>query len=193
MKLSSAGLSGLLVAEVVFAAASTSMAPGRWITTLRSTSTENAYVRGDVTPISPKISGYITEVVIRDNQVVKAGDVLFRIDDNDYRARVDQAAAGVATRRALLDNLASRVELQRAVIEQSIAALRGAEADANRATLDLPRIDKLTGRGWASQARSEQAEADHLRARENRRSGGEFRGRAATDGCSGEPAPAASR
>jgi membrane fusion protein, multidrug efflux system len=109
MKLLSAGLSSLLVAGTVFAAASTSMAPGRWISALHSTSTDNAYVRGDVTPISPKVSGYITEVAIRDNQAVRAGDVPVRIDDSDYRARVDQAAAGVATRRALLVNLTSRV------------------------------------------------------------------------------------
>ena len=64
MKLLTAGISGLLVAGTVFAAASTSMAPGRWVTSLRSTSTDNAYVRGDVTPMSPKIAGYITEVHI---------------------------------------------------------------------------------------------------------------------------------
>ena len=52
---------------------------------------------------------------------MKAGDILFRIDDSDYRARVDQAAAGVATRRAMLGNLASRIDLQQAVIEQAVA------------------------------------------------------------------------
>lgn len=161
MKLLGAGLSGLAVAVVVFSAAST----GRWIEPLRSTSTGNAYVQGDVTPISPKISGYITAVAIRDNQAVKAGDVLFRIDDSDYRARVDQAAAGVATRRALLDNLASRLAQQRAVIEQALAALRGAEAEAHRAALDLERFRELTARGFVSQARLDQAEAEHLRNR----------------------------
>ena len=165
MKLLSAGLSSLLVAGTVFAAASTSMAPGRWITTLHSTSTDNAYVRGDVTPISPKVSGYITEVAIRDNQAVKAGDVLFRIEDSDYRARFDQAAAGVATRRALLANLTSRIDLQRAVIEQAVAALQGAGADAKRAARDYARTRELSGHGWASQARSDQTEADHYRAR----------------------------
>ncbi|RWO30965.1 MAG: biotin/lipoyl-binding protein [Mesorhizobium sp.] len=114
MKPLAAGLSSLLVAGIVFVAASTSMAPGRWFTSLLSTTTDNAYVRGDVTPISPRISGYITEVAIRDNQVVKAGDVLFRIDDSDYRARVNQAAAGVAMQRALLANLTSRTDLQHA-------------------------------------------------------------------------------
>ena len=165
MKLLSAGLSGVAVAATVFFAASTAITPGGWIAPLRSTSTGNAYVQGDVTPISPKISGYIAEATIRDHQAVKAGDVLFRIDDSDYRARVNQAAAGVATRRAMLGNLASRIEQQRAVIDQAIAALRGAEAEANRAALDFARFRELTARNFISQARLDQAEAEHLRNR----------------------------
>jgi membrane fusion protein (multidrug efflux system) len=165
MKLLSAGLGGLAVAATVFLTASTAMTPGRWIAPLNSTSTGNAYVQGDVTPISPKISGYITEVAVRDHQAVKAGDLLFRIDDSDYRARVSQAAAGVTTRRAMLGNLASRIEQQRAVIEQAIAALRGSEAEAHRAALDLARFRELTARNFVSQARLDQAEAEHLRNR----------------------------
>ncbi len=165
MKLLSAGLSSLLVAGTVFAAASTSLAPGRWFTALQSPSTDNAYVRGDVTPISPRISGYIVEVGVQDNQAVKAGDVLFRIDDSDYRARVDEAAAGVATRRALLVNLASRIGLQHAVIEQAVAALQGAEADATRASREFERTQKLNKSGWASQSVRDRTEAEHLQAR----------------------------
>jgi membrane fusion protein (multidrug efflux system) len=149
----------------VFVAASTSMAPGRWFTSLHSTSTDNAYVRGDVTPISPRVSGYITEVEVRDNQAVKAGDVLYRIDSRDYRARVSQAAAGVATQRALLANLTSRIHLQRAVIEQAFAALQGAEADAHRAARNFERTQQLNKGGWASQSIIDQTEADHLRTR----------------------------
>ncbi|TIL65700.1 HlyD family secretion protein [Mesorhizobium sp.] len=165
MKPLSAGLSSLLVAGMVFVAASTSMAPGRWFTSLLSTTTDNAYVRGDVTPISPRISGYITEVAISDNQVVKAGDVLFRIDDSDYRARVNQAAAGVTMQHALLANLTSRIDLQHAAIEQTLAALQGAEADATRAARNFGRTQQLNKGGWASQSISDQTEADHLRAR----------------------------
>jgi DHA2 family multidrug resistance protein len=165
MKLFTAGLGSLALAGTVFAVAATSMVPGRWITALHSTSTDNAYVHGDVTPISPKINGYIAEVAIRDNQAVRAGDVLFRIDDRDYRARVDQATAAVATRRAVLGNLTSQLERQRAVIEQAVAALRGAEADANRAALDVARVRKLTPSGAVSQDEGDQAEANHLQAR----------------------------
>lgn len=165
MKLLSTGLAGLAIAGAVSFAASTAIAPGRWIEPWRSTSTDNAYVHADVTPISPRISGYVAEVAIRDHQAVKAGDVLFRIDDRDYRARVAQAAAHVATRRALLDNLATRIEQQRAVIEQANAAARGAEADSVRTALDLERFRELTSRQFVSHARLDQAESEHLRNR----------------------------
>jgi membrane fusion protein, multidrug efflux system len=166
MKLFSASLGGLLVSAAVFGGTLAALEPAQWAVPIRTTtSTNNAYVRGDVTPLSPRISGYVTEVLIEDNQAVQAGDILFRIDDRDYRARVDQAAAGVATRRALVANLTSRIELQRAVIEQAAAALQGAEADADRAGRDFARIAELTDHGWASQQRNDQVKADHLRAR----------------------------
>lgn len=163
MKLYTAGFSGLAIAATVFAAASTSMAPGRWAAPFRSTSTGDAYVRSDVTSISPKITGYISEVAVRDNQPVKAGDILFRIDDSDYLARVDQAASAVAGNRAALTNLDSRLSLQEALVDQALAALRGVEADAELAGLDYNRIRGLAGDGWASHARNDQAKADYLR------------------------------
>jgi membrane fusion protein (multidrug efflux system) len=63
------------------------------------TSTDNAYVRGDVTSLAPKVTGYVTAVEIQDNQTVSAGDVLFRIDDRDFRARLAQAVANVDVRK----------------------------------------------------------------------------------------------
>lgn len=164
MTLFSTGLSGLVIAGAVFAAAPISMAPERLFGGIHAVSTDNAYLQADITPISPKISGYIAEVAIRDNQEVKAGDVLFRIDARDYQARVDQATAGVATRRAALANLASRIEFQKAAIERALATLNGSSANAERATRDFGRTRELTESGWASQARRDQAEADHLQA-----------------------------
>jgi membrane fusion protein (multidrug efflux system) len=163
MKLFVTGLSGLAIAAIVFAATSTSIDPGHWSAALRSTSTDDAYVNGDVTPISPKISGYIVEVAVRDNQSVKAGDILFRIDDSDYRARVDQACATVDGKRAMLANLNSRLTLQGAIVDQAASVLQAAEADADFANLDYDRIRGLAGDGWASRARNDQARANYLR------------------------------
>src|SRR5262245_19450259 len=83
------------------------------------TSTDNAYVRGDVTSLAPKVLGYVTAVEVQDNQPVQAGDVLFRIDDRDYRARLAQAVANVEAAQARLTNVDAEIELQHALIRQA--------------------------------------------------------------------------
>jgi membrane fusion protein (multidrug efflux system) len=165
VKLFVTGLSGLAIAAIVFGAVSTSINPGPWSVALRSTSTNDAYVNGDVTPISPKISGYVAEVAVRDNQSVKAGDILFRIDDSDYRARVDQANAALDGKRAMLADLNSRLALQEAIVDQAASALQAAEADADFANLEYERVRSLTVDGWASRSRNDQARANDLRSR----------------------------
>ncbi|MDB5965805.1 MAG: emrA [Polaromonas sp.] len=163
MKLFTAAASGILVAGAVFAA-SAPIIPGAWVVGLRATSTENAFVRGDVTPLSPKITGYIAEVMVQDNQRVRTGELLYQIDDADYRARVMQAAATLNARRAATSNLDRRLELQRDVIQQAEAVLQGAEAESDRTRRDFLRTSQLTRGGWSSQARGEQAQSDSLRA-----------------------------
>jgi membrane fusion protein (multidrug efflux system) len=95
-------------------------------------STDNAYVRGDVTSLAPKVSGYVTAVEVRDNQTVRAGDLLFRIDDADYRARLAQVDANVEAAVARLRNIDAETELQGSLIRQAQAQRR-----ANTAELDL--------------------------------------------------------
>lgn len=67
--------------------------------------TNNAYLRADITSLAPKVAGYVVEVPVEDNQQVKAGEVLFRIDDRDYKARLAQADANIAAAKAALANL----------------------------------------------------------------------------------------
>src|SRR5215468_12563788 len=69
------------------------------------TSTDNAYLRGDITSLAPKVLGYVTAVEVQDNQAVQAGDLLFRIDDRDYRARLAQAVANIEAAQARLTNV----------------------------------------------------------------------------------------
>ena len=76
------------------------------------TSTDNAYVRGDVTSLAAKVAGYVTAVEVEDNQAVRAGDVLFRIDDRDYRAKLAQAEANVSAARANLTHVDAQIRLQ---------------------------------------------------------------------------------
>ena len=80
---------------------------GRYLET-----TDDAYVKADSTIIAPKVSGYIAQVLVADNQPVKAGQVLARIDDRDFRAALDQADADVAAADAAVRNLDAQIALQ---------------------------------------------------------------------------------
>jgi membrane fusion protein (multidrug efflux system) len=94
--------------------------------------TDDAYIGGDVTVIGPKIAGYIDEVLVSDNQHVKAGDVLIRLDARDYRANLAKAEGAVAAEQALLANLDATEQLQQAVIGQARAGIDAAGAETSR-------------------------------------------------------------
>lgn len=145
MKLRTSTLVGLLAAGIATAAVGASLLPGSIVQGWDRHYTDNAYVRGDITQISPKVSGHVTQVVVRDNQAVKAGDVLFRIDDRDFRARLAQADAALAARKAAVGNLQAQLDLQQAVIRQAEAALHEASVDAARAGRDATRARELAG------------------------------------------------
>src|SRR5690349_5767435 len=86
-------------------------------------STENAMVRGQVTIISPQLSGYIVEVNVQDFQNVKQGQLLMRIDDRIYQQRLAQARAQLAAQRAALANFAQSQKSAAATIAQNQAAV----------------------------------------------------------------------
>ena len=81
--------------------------------------TDDAYVAADSVLVSPKVSGYLAQVLVQDNQTVHAGEVLARIDDRDYRTALDQARADVAAARADIDNLQQEIEQQAMTIAQA--------------------------------------------------------------------------
>src|SRR6185437_6642552 len=99
-----------------------------WTTGRYLVSTDDAYVKADFTTIAPKISGYIDEVLVADNQHVKAGQVLARIDDRDFRTALDQAIADVAAARATISNLDAQITLQQALIDQARSVVSAADA-----------------------------------------------------------------
>ena len=127
---------------------------GGWAMALSSgsTSTDNAYVRGDLTSLAAKVAGYVTAVEVEDNQTVQAGDVLFRIDDRDYRARLAQAVANVSAAQARLTHVDAETQLQRALIRQAEAQRRSAAAEMNLATKTHDRSQKLIVSHAVSQA-----------------------------------------
>jgi membrane fusion protein, multidrug efflux system len=112
---------------------------GRFVET-----TDDAYVGGDVTVISPQVPGFIAEVAIGDNQPVHAGDLLVKLDDRDYRAALAKADAAVAGEQATLANLEARRQVQQSLITEAQAHIAAADADTVRARDDEARYRQLS-------------------------------------------------
>ncbi|WP_084356012.1 HlyD family secretion protein [Novosphingobium lentum] len=135
-----------------------------WAKSSGETSTDNAFVRGDITSLAPKVGGYVMSVEVADNQTVRAGDVLFRIDDRDYRARLAQADANVEAAKARLANTAADTTLQRATIRQATAQRQAALAELNLATKASDRRRELIRSSAVSQAQVDESDAARTRA-----------------------------
>jgi membrane fusion protein, multidrug efflux system len=123
-------------------------------------STDDAYVQSDVSLISPKVEGYIKKVKVADNQEIAEGAVLFVIDDRDFKAKVAQAEAAVATGEATIATYDNRLKLQQAMIDQATASVASTEADLARVQQDYKRYNALLSTDFASRQRFEQAQAD---------------------------------
>ncbi|HEX7816819.1 HlyD family secretion protein [Dyella sp.] len=136
-----------------------------WTTGRFIESTDDAYVGADITAISPKVSGYITQLVVSDNQAVRAGDLLARIDDRDYRASLQKAQAAIAAQQAWLANLDANERLQHAVIDQAHAGVDAAQAESVRAHDDQLRYRDLSARAAVSVESAQRADATAKTAR----------------------------
>src|SRR5690606_18695230 len=108
---------------------------------------------------APKVAGYVVGVEVADNETVEASDILFRIDDKDYQARLTLAEANVASARAALVNLEAKTRLQEAIIAQSEAQRESARAAQTLATQNFERYRSLIRTNAISQAQLEQREA----------------------------------
>jgi membrane fusion protein, multidrug efflux system len=122
-------------------------------------STDDAYVRANNTMLGARVAGHITAILPGDNSVVKKGDVIFRIDDGDYRIAVDSARSRIATQQATIDRIGRQVTAQESAVEQAKAQLVSAEAALKRAGLDFERQQALNTKGFASRATYEVSEA----------------------------------
>ncbi|MEO6947620.1 MAG: HlyD family secretion protein [Nitrobacter sp.] len=122
-------------------------------------STDDAYVKADSTIISPRVSGYIAKVLVSDNQTVKAGQILARIDDRDFRTALDQARADVVAAEAAVGNLDAQIALQQPVIAQQTADVGAAEAGLSFARQEQARYDGLMKTGSGTVQRAQQTDA----------------------------------
>jgi membrane fusion protein (multidrug efflux system) len=114
--------------------------------------TDDAYVRGDVTPLSTKVAGIVRAVDVADYQQVHKGDLLVELQDDDYRAQVDQANAAVAAARAGIEGNLRQRQLQDARIGKALAG-----------------IDQAKAQIAAAEAGKEAVQAELIRARSERK------------------------
>lgn len=129
--------------------------------------TDDAYVGGDLTVIGPKVPGYISELPVRDNQLVHAGDLLIRIDDRDYRAALAKANGTIDAQLAAVANLDASAALQKAVVARAEAEIEAAAAETARSKDDFERYKGLVSRSAVSIESAQRTEAAYKIARAN--------------------------
>jgi membrane fusion protein (multidrug efflux system) len=119
--------------------------------------TDDAYVKADSTIVAPKVSGYIASVIVNDNQPVKAGELLARIDDRDLRTALDDATANVAAATAAVDNLDAQVAAQGSLIRQADASVTAAVAGLSLSRRNDTRRGKMAEIGYGSVEQADSA------------------------------------
>ena len=119
--------------------------------------TDDAYLQADLVHMAPDVSGRIVELDVRDNQAVRKGDVLFRIDPDPYRMRVDQARAAVQGLEAKLALTADQVASQTSKADAAERGIGSAEAQRTLASSTLGRMEPLLGRGFVTAQQVDQA------------------------------------
>jgi membrane fusion protein, multidrug efflux system len=142
----------------------------RWTGAARFETTDDAFVAGDVTPLSARVSGNITEMPVNDFQIVKKGDLLAVIDPSDYQAQFELAQANLAAAQAALANLENQRNIQEALVREAQSTIDATEADVLRYQLEDKRQRDLLRTGLAgTQQAVEQADANAKRTIAQRR------------------------
>jgi membrane fusion protein, multidrug efflux system len=122
-------------------------------------STDDAYVKADNTTVAPKVSGYLHQVLVGDNERVKAGQILARIDERDFRVALDQAKADVAAARAAIASKQAQLEVQRTAIDAAKATIDVDQATVTFAAQENKRYTDLATTGYGSVQNAQQAQS----------------------------------
>jgi membrane fusion protein, multidrug efflux system len=122
-------------------------------------STDDAYVKADSTTIAPKVTGYLNQVLVKDNEQVTTGQVLARIDDRDFKVALDQAKADVAAAKATIASKQAQLDVQQAVINAAKATIDLDQATVTFAAQDNKRYTDLAASGSGSVQNAQQAQA----------------------------------
>src|SRR6185369_12745412 len=120
--------------------------------------TDDAYLQADAAVMSPKVPGYVAEILVADNQAVHAGQIVARLDDRLYRAELAQAEADVQSAKADLSGMDSQIEQQRARLAQNEAQLTSVKAQSDFSREESERYRNLVTSGAVSQQKAAQTE-----------------------------------
>ncbi|CAM4410682.1 Efflux transporter periplasmic adaptor subunit [Bordetella tumbae] len=134
---------GILIAAAVIAA----IVINRPEASASSQSTDDAYIRADITSVAPQVAGLVTHVLVEENETVKTGQLLARIDDRDYELAVRSARATLASAQASADALKAQATVQQSVIHQASATLDADQANLKLARADFNRYSNLAADG----------------------------------------------
>ena len=133
--------------------------------------TDNAYLKADVTYVAPRVKGHVAQVLVADNQAVRAGEVLVRLDPDEYAARVAAAQgdlalaeANVAQSQAALIRLGSERALAAATVREAQTGIRASDAEAVRAQADWQRYAALLKTGWVPRRDADRAQSEAIAA-----------------------------
>jgi membrane fusion protein, multidrug efflux system len=132
----------------------------RWVGLSVRQVTDDAYVRGDITPLSAQVEGYVRRVPVNDFQRVKQGELLVEIEDADYRARVAQAEADLLGAQAAIENLKARKAAQHSQVAEAEDAITATKADVERTRLEAARQRTLLATTFGTRQKVEQADAE---------------------------------
>ena len=156
-----------LIAAVIVLLVAAAVGINYWLYARSHESTDDAFIDAHITPVSPKVSGYITKVYVKSNQQVKKGDLLVEVDPRDYQARLDQAKAALAAGEARLKEAQTGVELTRATSRASVQqasgtvqqARSGVAASRAQAAAERTRVTQAGAAVNAARANVQQAQA----------------------------------
>ncbi len=130
-----------------------------YLTSGRYVSTDNAYVQQDMVSVAPEVQGVVTEVLVRENQQVRRGQLLFRIDPRPYRIALAQADAQIAAARVQVTQLSTQSA-------GTVADIQGAEANLSYQQREFARLEDLMRQGWITRTRYDEAQHNVNEARE---------------------------
>src|SRR6266849_1485403 len=130
-----------------------------WTVSQYLVSTDDAYVKADNTTVAPKVSGYLREVLVGDNEPVKTGQVLARIDERDFKVALDQARSDVAAANAAIASKQAQLGVQQAVIDAAKATIDVDKATVTFAAQENKRYGDLAATGYGSVQNAQQAQS----------------------------------